>query len=113
MVQNKLPKLIFLAYLIPALIGSSAISAGKALWFEYLSNDSITSGGYFSSIDHTFDLLAGEILIKRKAGGYSNSMLQDRLFSVFALTGIIAITVFFVGKNLKIINNLVLLKLRI
>jgi hypothetical protein len=113
MVQNKLPKLIFLAYLIPALMGSSAFSTGKALCFEHLNNDSITSGGYFSSMDHTFDWLAGEVHIKRKTGSYSNSMLQDRLFSVFALTGIIAITVFFVGKNLKIINNLVLLKLRI
>jgi len=121
MVQNKLPKLVFLAYLIPALIGSSAISASKILCFELSNNNSMGSGGYFSSIGHTIDWLAGKVLIKRKAGSYSHSMLQSRLFNVLILAGTIAIAIYLAEINLKIIknNNIpiiknpVLLKLRI
>jgi len=81
----------------------------------------MSSGVYFFSKYHNIDWLAGNVLIKRKVGSYSNSMLQNRLINVFTLTVTIAIAIYLVGANLKIIENdnipiiknIVLLKLRI
>jgi len=120
MVQNKLPKPVLLAYMILALIGSSAISAGKAVCFEPSNNDSLGSNGYFFS-DRTIDWLAGNTLIRKKADSYSDSLLQSRLLNVFVLAGTIAIAISLAGANLKILKNdnipikknLVLLKLRV
>ena len=119
-IVKKRTKFVLFVYLILALIGSAAISAGEAFCFEYSDNDSLSSGGYFSS-DHTIDWLAANALTLRKVRGYSNSLLRNRLLRVFALAGIISIAMYLVGENLKIIKddnipilkNLVLLKLRI
>ena len=124
MIQNilkKRSKLVLLVYLILALIGSSAISAGEAFWVEHTNNDSMSSGRHFSSIDYTIDWLAGNVITIRKARGYSNSPLRNGLLRVITLAGTIAIAIYLVGANLKIIKNdnipilknLVLLKLRI
>jgi len=118
---KKQTKIVLFAYLILALIGSSAISAGEAFCLEYSDNDSLSSGGYFSSINHIIDRLAANILTLRKARGYSNSLLRNRLLRIFTLAGVIAIALYLAGTNLKIIKNdniqiirnLVLLKLRI
>jgi len=121
MVRKKWAKFSLFAYLILALIGSSAISAGEAFSFDYSDSDSLSSGGYISSIDHTVDWLVSDILTLRKARGYSNSLLRNRLLRVFTFAGTVSIALFLAGANLKIINNkniqitknLVLLKLRI
>ena len=121
MVRKKWAKFSLFAYLILALIGSSAISAGEAFSFDYSDSDSLSSGGYISSIDHTVDWLVSDILTLRKARGYSNSLLQNRLLRVFILAGAIVIALYLVGAGVKIIKsdniqikrNLVLLKLRI
>ena len=120
-IEKKQLKLVLLAYLILALIGSSAISAGEAFCFDYSNNDSIYSGRYFSSISHIIDWLAGDVLTIRKTNGYSNSPIRNRLLRLFALAGITATAIYLAGANLKtirndnitIIKNLVLLKLRI
>ena len=119
-IGEKWSKFVLLAYLILALIGSAAISAGEAFYLED-SNDSLSSGRYFSSINHTIDWLVANVLTLRKARGYSNYLLQNRLFRVFALAGIFSIALYLAGENFKkikndnvqIIKNLVLLKLRI
>ena len=125
MVYNHIGKkqlnLLLLAYLILALVGSSAISAGEAFCFDYSNNDSICSGRYFSSISHTFDWLAGDVLTIRKTNGFSNSPLRNRSLRVFALAGIIATAIYLVGANFQTlikdnnptINNSILLRLRI
>jgi len=118
---EKRSRFVLLACLMLALIGSSAISAGEAFWFEHSSNDNLTSGTYFSSIGHTVDWLAAQVLTLRRAHGYSNFLQRNRLLRVFTFAGAIAITIYLVGANLKImendrisiIKNLVLLKLRI
>jgi hypothetical protein len=119
-IEKKWSKLFLLAYLILALIGSSAISAGEAFCFNYSNNDSIYSGKYFSSINHFIDWLAGDIITIRKTNGYSNPLSRNRSLRVFTFAGIIATAIFLVRTNLKIkndnipiIKNLVLLKLRI
>ena len=120
-IGEKRLKIALLGYLILVLIGSSAISAGEAFYFEHLNNDSLSSDAYFSSISHTVDWLATGALTLRRARGYSNSLLQNRLLRVFTLAGTIAIALYLAGENLKIIENdnvsiiknLVLLKLRI
>jgi len=120
-IEKKYLKFFLLAYLALALIGSSAISAGEAFCFEYSNNDSIYSGRYFSSISHTFDWLAGDMLTIRKTSGFSNSPLRNRSLRVFALAGIIAAAICLVGSNFQTldkdnnptIKNLILLRLRI
>ena len=120
MAHRKWSKLVFLAYLIPALIGSSAISASEAFCFEHSDNANLGSGRYISSC-HTIDWVAANALTLRKDNGSSNSLLRNRLFRVFTLAGTTAIAVYLAGENLKIIKNdnipiiknLVLLKLRI
>jgi hypothetical protein len=110
-----------LAYLVLALMVSSSISAGEAFCFEHVGNDSLNSGTYFSSIKHIVDWLPANALTLRKARGYSNSLLQNRLFRVFTLAGTTAIALYLAGANLKILENdnvliikdLVLLKLKI
>jgi hypothetical protein len=120
-IKRKRLKFVLLSYLILALIGSSAISAGEAFCFEYSNNDSICSGRYFSSISHIVDWLAGDVLTIRKTSGYSNSPLRNRLLRLFALAGTTAAAIYLAGANSKtikndnipIMKNLVLLKLRI
>jgi len=113
-------KLFLLTYLIIAMIGSSAISAAEAFCIEQSSNDSLNSGRYFSSKDHTVDWLAGNVLTTRKTRSYSNSLLRNKLLRVFALTGAITISICLTGTNIKttndnipIMRNLIPLKLRI
>ena len=101
---KKWAKLVLFAYFILALIGSSAISAGEAFYLED-SNDSQSSGRYFSSIDHTVDWLATNILTLRRVRSYSNSPLRNKLLRIFTFTGIFSITLYLVGANLKIIKN--------
>ena len=121
MVHKKWAKFVLFAYLILALIGSSAISAGEAFYLEDSDDDSLSSGRYLSSIDYTIDWLAANILTLRKARGNSNSLLGNRLLRVFTFAGILSIALYLVGENLKIIRNdniqiiknLVPLKLRI
>jgi len=121
MVHKKWAKFVLFAYLILALIGSSAISAGEAFYLEDSDDDSLSSGRYLSSIDYTIDWLAANILTLRKARGNSNSLLGNRLLRVFTFAGILSIALYLVGENLKIIKNdniqitknLVSLKLRI
>jgi len=103
--EEKWSRFILLAYLIFALIGSSAVSAGKALCFEHSNNDSMGSGGYFSTIDHAVDWLAENVITVKKARSYSNSLSQNGLFRVFILAGTIAIAMYLAGENLKIIKN--------
>jgi len=118
---QKWSKFALLAYLILVLIGSSAISAGEAFYFDHLNDDSLGSGSYFSSISHTVDWLATGVLTLRKARSYSSFLLQNRLLRVFTLAGAIAVAMYLAGANLKIIENdnisiiknPVLLKLRI
>jgi len=119
-IEKKLSKLFLLAYLILALVGSSAISAGEAFCFDYSDNDSIYSGRYFSSISHTFDWLVGDVLTIRRTNGFSNPLVRNRLLRIFTLAGTIAVAICLVRANLKIkndnspiIENPVLLKLRI
>jgi hypothetical protein len=119
--ERKRLKIVLLAYLILALIGSSAISAGEAFCFDYSNNDSICSGRYFSSRSHIVDWLAGDVLTIRKTNGYSNSQSRNRLFRLFALAGTTAAAIYLAGAdsktikndNIPIMKNLVLLKLRI
>ena len=120
-IEKKWLKLFLLTYLVLALIGSSAISAGEAFCFDYSNSDSISSGKYFSSTNRFIDWLAGDILTMRKTGGFSNSPLRNRLLRVFTLAGTIATAVYLVGANLQTLNNgnnqtiknLILLRLRI
>jgi len=120
-IEKKWLKLVLLAYLVLALIGSSAISAGEAFCFDYSNNDSIYSGRYFSSISHTLDWLAGDVLTIRKTNGFPNSPLRNRLIRLFTLAGTIAAVIYLVGANLQTLNkdnnptikNLVLLRLRV
>ena len=119
-VGKRKSKIVLLACLMLALIGSSVISTGEAFRFEYSNNDSMYSGRYFSSINHTVDWLAEEILTLRKARGYSNSMLRKKLLCVFTFAGTIAIAIHLAEASLKtkndnttIVKNPVLLKLRI
>jgi hypothetical protein len=117
---EKRSKSVLLVYLILALIGSAAISAGEAFYLED-SNDSLSSGRYFSSIEYNVDWLTTNILTLRRARGYSNSPLRNKLLRIFTFAGIFSIALYLVGANLKIIKNdnvqiiknLVLLKLRI
>jgi len=119
--KEKLLRHILLTYLILGIIGSSAISAGEACYFEYSSDDDISSGRYFSSARHTIDWLAGDVLTIRKAHGYSNSQSRNGLLRVITLAGTIATAIYLVGENLKIlkndnipiIKNLIILRLRI
>jgi len=121
MKHKKRAKLVLFAYFILALIGSSAISAGEAFYLENSNNDNISSGRYFSSIDHNVDWLAANILTLKRARGYSNSPLRNKLLRIFTFAGIFSIALYLVGANLKIIENdyiqiiknLVPLKLRI
>jgi hypothetical protein len=120
-IEGKRLKLVLLSYLILALIGSSAISAGEAFCFDYSNNDSIYSGKSFSSVNHFIDWLAGDVLTIRKTNGYSNSPSRNRLLRLFALAGTSAAAIYLAGANSKtikndnipIMKNLVLLKLRI
>jgi len=120
-IGEKRSKPVLLACLILALIGSSAISAGEAFCSEYSNDDNLSSNTYFSSVGHTIDWLTAQVLTLRRAHGYSNSPLRNRLLRVFTFAGAIAVTIYLVGANLKIIKNdnmpiirnLVLLKLRI
>jgi len=116
-IKEKWVKIFLLAYIIFALIGSSALSMGEAFFIEYSNNDSLNSR-YISSVDHSVDWLAA-VKIK-KTGGNANSPLRNRLLRVFTFSGAIAVTVYLLRKNLKTKNdnitsvrNLVLLKLRI
>ena len=120
-IEKKQLKIVLLAYLVLALIGSSAISAGEAFCFEYSNNDSIYSGRYFSAISHTFDWLAGDVLTIRKTNGFSNSPLRNRSLRVFTLAGTIATAICLVGADFQTlskdnnptIKNFILMRLRI
>jgi len=120
MKHKKWAKFALFAYFILALIGSSAISTGEAFYLED-SNDSLSSGRCFSSTDYIVDWLAANILTLRRARGYSNSPLRNKLLRIFTFTGIFSIALYLVGANLKIIKNdnihirknLIPLKLRI
>jgi len=92
---------ILLIYLMIALIGSSAISAGEAFYFER-SNDNLSSGR-FSSTDQNIDWLARVTI--RKDNGSSHSPQRNRLLRVFTFAGIIAIAMYLLRANLKIIKN--------
>jgi len=116
-IQEKGIRLFLLLYVIFALIGTSAISTGEAFLLKYSNNDNLSSG-YLSSIDHNIDWLAGVKI--RKDGSHSNSPLRNRLLRLFTFSGVFAIAVYLARENLKtktdnipVINNLVLLKLRI
>jgi len=120
-IEKKQLKIVLLAYLVLALIGSSAISAGEAFCFDYSNNDSICSGRYFSSISHAFDWLAGDVLTIRKTNSFSNSPLRNRSLRVFAFAGTIVAAICLVGANFQTfykdnnptIKNFILLRLRI
>jgi len=120
-IEKKQLKFVLLAYLILALIGSSAISAGEAFCLDYSNNDGICSGKYFSSINYTFGCLAGDVLVIRKTSNFPNSPLRNRLPRVFVFAGIIATVIYLVGANFLTlskdnnltIKNLILLRLRI
>jgi len=120
MKHKKWTKFVLFTYFILALIGSSAISAGEAFYLED-SDDSLSSGRCFSSMNHRVDWLTAEILTLRRARGFSNSPLRNKLLRIFTFTGIFSIALYLVGANLKIIKNdnihiiknLVPLKLRI
>jgi len=119
MVQNKLPKFLLLAYLVLALTGSSAISAGESLCFEYSNNGSLSSNRYFSSTGHAIDWLAADILTTGKTGGCSYSLPRNRLLTVITSAGTIAAALYPAGANLTTIKtgavpqikNCILLKL--
>jgi len=100
-IGEKHSKHILLIYLIIVLIGSSAISAGEALYFEQSGN--LGSGRYYSSTDHNIDWLARVTI--RKDNSYSNSLLRNRLLRIFSFAGIIAIAMYLLKSNLKIIKN--------
>jgi len=111
---------LILAYLIIALIGSSVVSAGEALSFEYSSDNSVSSSGYFSSINNNIDWLAGNIITVKKARGSSNSMSRNGLFRLFTPSGTTAMAnpakedlKIIKNDHILIIKNFVLLKLRI
>jgi len=105
MLYKKRAQIALFAYLILALIGSSAISAGEAFYLENLNDDSLSSSRYFSSINQNLDWLAANVLTLRKARGFSNSLMQNRLLRIFTFTGIFSITLYLAGANLKIIKN--------
>jgi len=105
MKYKKWAKFVLFAYFILALIGSAAISAGEAFYLEDSNDDNLSSGRYFSSIDHTIDWLAANILTLRRARGSSNSPLRNKLLRVFTFTGIFSLALYLVGANLKIIKN--------
>jgi hypothetical protein len=121
MVYKKWAKFVLFAYLVLALIGSAAISAGEAFYLENSNDDNLSSGRYFSSINHNIDWLTENVLTLRKDRGYSNSLLRNRLLRILTFSGIFSIALYLVGANLKIIKNdnihiiknLVSLKLRI
>jgi hypothetical protein len=104
-IGEKRSKFVLLACLILALIGSSAISAGEAFCFEYSNDDSLSSDTYFSSVGRTVDWLTAQALTLRRAHGYSDFLLRNRLLRVFTFAGAIALTIYLVGANLKIIEN--------
>jgi len=119
-IKEKPSKVFLLAYLILALIGSSAISAAEAFCVELSDDDSLDSGRYISS-GYAIDWLASNTLTLRRANSYSNTLLRNRPLRVFTLAETAVIAIYPVGENLKIIKNdnipviknLVLLKLRI
>jgi len=102
-IGEKRAKITLLVYLIFALIGSSAISAGEAFYLEQSNSDSMVQGRFYSSTDHNIDWLARVTI--RKDNGSSNSLQRNRLLRVFTFAGIIAITTYLVKTNLKTIKN--------
>ena len=117
-IEEKRLRFLLLTYLILALIGSSAISAGEAFCFNYSNHEDLGSSGYLYQTNHTIDWLVGSTI--RKTNNYSNSLLRYRLLRLFAAFGTIVITIYLVKVNLKtiridnipIIKNLIPLKLR-
>jgi len=99
---EKRAKPILLIYFILAMIGSSAISAGEAFYFEK-SNDNLSSGRYYSSENHNIDWLARVTI--RKENNSSNSLQRNRLLRVFTFAGILIMAMYLVSANLKIIKN--------
>jgi hypothetical protein len=120
MVYKKWAKFVLFAYLILAMTGSAAISAGEAFYLENSNDDNLSSSRYFSS-NHNIDWLTANVLSLRKARSYSNSLLRNKLLRIFTFSGIFSVALYLVGANLKIIKNdnihiikkLVSLKLRI
>ena len=114
-------KFVLPIYLILAIAGSFAFSAGKDLLYANTNGDIPGSGSYFSSTVRTVDWLAEDTPTINNANKHSNTLLRNRLIRVFAITGIFGIAVFFAKSNFKInkndnfpkIKNLVPLKLRI
>jgi len=121
MVYKKWAKFILFAYLILALTGSAAISAGEAFYLENSNDENLSSSRYFSSINHNIDWLTANALTLRKVRGYSNSLPRNKLLRMFSFSGIFTIALYMARANLKIIKNdnihiiknLVSLKLRI
>jgi hypothetical protein len=119
--MEKKLKLFLFMYLILSLIRLSAISASEAFWFESPNNDSLGSSGCFSAISYNIDWLTGEIITLKKANGYSDSLLRNRLLRIFTFAGLISIAVYLVGAKQKTVKNgyipitksLVILNLRI
>jgi len=106
MVRNigqKRSKIILFVYLILVLISSSAISTRKAFYLEQSNSDSMGQGRYYSSTNHNIDWLTRVTI--RKYDDPPNSMQRNKLFRIFTFTGIIAIAMYLVRSNLKIIKN--------
>jgi hypothetical protein len=118
---KKCSKIVFLAYLIFAIIGTFTISTGEAPIFEHSDKDIIGSDRYCVSISHAADCLIEDTTTIGKALRFSNSSLRSGLLRVFTLAGTIAIALYLAGANLKTIKNIniplaktkILLKLRI
>ena len=119
-IGEKLPKLIFLVYLILAILGSFTLS-DKTFHFVDFGRDILGSSGFFSSTTLTADWLIEDAPTISKAYRFSNPSLRNGLPRVFNLAGITGITKFHVKSNVKIdksdyfpiAKNLVPLKLRI
>ena len=114
-------KSVLMVYLVLAIIGSFAFSAGQTFSYVKSDKDVLSSNIYFSSINHVVDWLAEDTPIVSKAQRNSNSPLRICLLRIFTITGIISIAMLFAKSNVKInknnnfltVNYLVPLKLRI
>ena len=119
--DQKCVKIVPMAYLILAIIGSFAFSTSEFFRIDASCKDILGSKSYFSSITHAVDWLAEDTPIISKAYKTSNSPLRHGLLRYFTLTGITGIAIFPVIPNFKInkndsfpvIKKLIPLKLRI
>ncbi|MDR2966002.1 MAG: hypothetical protein LBU88_09525 [Treponema sp.] len=109
-------KVLFLSFLMLAIIWAFSFSAGEGYFYKD-NSEYLESGSYIVSVNYTADCLA-EGIIKN---GYRYSQFRNGLLRIFAITDICFTDAHFSKSYYKIIKNIyipitkdqILLKLRI